>query len=64
MGSSGLSGSGYLALQKVCVQGRVTGSQKISRHTGQRQSWRVRVDSLLPPLPDILTLDMMAAVLL
>ena len=35
-----------LTLQKVCVQGRVTGSMKISRQTGQRQSSKDRLGPL------------------
>lgn len=42
-----------VTLQKVCVQGSVTGSTKISRHTGQLQSSRDRAPPLLrPPLSD------------
>lgn len=37
-----------VTLQKVCVQGSVTGSRKISRHTGQRQSSRVSGPLLFP----------------
>lgn len=44
------------------MQGRVTGSKKISRQTGQRQSSRDRVDPVLPSLSDISTLDIFTAV--
>lgn len=41
----------FITLQNVCVQGSVTGSMNISRHTGQRQSSRDNASPVLCPLP-------------
>lgn len=40
-----------VTLQNVCVQGRVTGSRNISKHTGQRQSSRDSASPVLGPPP-------------